>query len=298
MTFGEKIKKLRTEANLTQKDLAEKLNVSFQTVSKYENDTNEPDLQTIKKLAQLFNCSIDYLFSDKVEEDVTTTNDKNNKEEESIPTQTLPVVLAKCVECGKEITDYSDLHNISRKTGMGIVENVAICDDCLAKHHELDKRRDELAKRMKSSSTQSRVSLEKNTLLTFSIIGGVVAFIVALILSIVYFDSNNVGPSIAVAILVPIFSSYTIFATIFCIFSYSYIGEIFESIASWSIRMPGVIFTLDFEGVAFLIVVKIFLAILSFALSVFVFLLAVAVSAFFSIFSFPFIFPKEMKRTF
>ena len=33
MTFGQKIKKLRTESNLTQKDLADKMNVTFQTVS-------------------------------------------------------------------------------------------------------------------------------------------------------------------------------------------------------------------------------------------------------------------------
>lgn len=48
MTFGQKIKKLRTESNLTQKDLADKMNVTFQTVSKWENDTNEPDITNIK----------------------------------------------------------------------------------------------------------------------------------------------------------------------------------------------------------------------------------------------------------
>ncbi len=291
MTFGEKIKKLRTEANLTQKDLAEKLNVSFQTISKYENDTNEPDLQTIKKLAQLFNCSIDYLFSDKNEDEETKEDNKENVD----PVVNLPT-LAKCVECGKEIKDHDDLHNISRNTAPGIVENVSICSSCLARHKELDRKRDELAKRMKSSSTEAKVTLEKKTLLTFSIIGAIVAFIIALVLSIVYFNKDNLAIGITVAIVAPIFSSYTIFATIFCIFSYSYIGEIFESIASWSIRLPGLIFTMDFEGIAWLIAMKILFAILGFMLSVFVFLLAVSVSALFSIFSFPFIFPKEMKR--
>ena len=52
MTFGQKIKKLRTESNLTQKDLADKMNVTFQTVSKWENDTNEPDITNIKELAK------------------------------------------------------------------------------------------------------------------------------------------------------------------------------------------------------------------------------------------------------
>ncbi len=292
MTFGEKIKKLRTDANLTQKDLAEKLNVSFQTVSKYENDTNEPDLQTIKKLAQLFNCSIDYLFSDKVEDE---TNIKENKEEEVVVETSVPV-LAKCVECGKEITEHDDLHSISRNTSPGIVENLSICDDCLKRHKELDRERAELANRMKVSSTTAQVNLERKTLLTFSIIGAVVAFIVALVLAIVYFNKDNVGLGVTVAILAPLFSSYTIFATIFCIFSFSYIGEIFEEIASWSIRLPGIIFTMDLDGLVFLVVMKIVFAIFGFMLSVFVFLLAVAVSALLSIFSFPFIFPREMKR--
>ena len=44
MTFGQKIKPLRTKSNLTQKELAEKMNVTFQTISKWESDTNEPDL--------------------------------------------------------------------------------------------------------------------------------------------------------------------------------------------------------------------------------------------------------------
>ena len=43
MTFGQKLKKLRTEKNLTQKDLADQLHVTFQTVSKWESDINEPD---------------------------------------------------------------------------------------------------------------------------------------------------------------------------------------------------------------------------------------------------------------
>lgn len=48
MTLGQKIKKFRNEKKLTQKDIAEQLNVSFQTVSKWENDENEPDIYTLK----------------------------------------------------------------------------------------------------------------------------------------------------------------------------------------------------------------------------------------------------------
>ena len=49
MTLGQKIKKLRIEKNLTQKDLADRLYVTFQTVSKWENDENEPGVKNEKK---------------------------------------------------------------------------------------------------------------------------------------------------------------------------------------------------------------------------------------------------------
>ena len=61
MTLGQKIKKLRTEKGLTQKDLADQLHVTFQTVSKWESGTNEPDIATLKELSKFFGCSFDFL---------------------------------------------------------------------------------------------------------------------------------------------------------------------------------------------------------------------------------------------
>jgi transcriptional regulator with XRE-family HTH domain len=52
MTLGQKLKKLRIEKGLTQKDLADQLHVTFQTISKWEGDTNEPDFSTLKELAK------------------------------------------------------------------------------------------------------------------------------------------------------------------------------------------------------------------------------------------------------
>jgi repressor LexA len=55
------IKDLRKIHDISQNDLAEKLNISQQTVSSYENGTREPDISTLKQLALIFNVSIDYL---------------------------------------------------------------------------------------------------------------------------------------------------------------------------------------------------------------------------------------------
>lgn len=61
MTLGEKIYKLRTEKNLSQGDLSELLEVSRQSVSKWENGAATPDLDKIIKLSEIFGITIDEL---------------------------------------------------------------------------------------------------------------------------------------------------------------------------------------------------------------------------------------------
>ena len=67
MTFGKKLSSLRKQANLTQTDLAEKLNVSRQAVTKWENGSGLPDLDNIKKISSIFNVSVDELLDYKIE---------------------------------------------------------------------------------------------------------------------------------------------------------------------------------------------------------------------------------------
>lgn len=58
MKIGDRLKELRIKHNLTQDQLAEKLFVARQTVSKWELGVNEPDIETLQKLAQLFDVSV------------------------------------------------------------------------------------------------------------------------------------------------------------------------------------------------------------------------------------------------
>ncbi len=57
-----KIKELREECRITQKELAEKLNNVQRNVSNWENGTSEPDCETIVKIADIFGVSLDELF--------------------------------------------------------------------------------------------------------------------------------------------------------------------------------------------------------------------------------------------
>lgn len=54
MTYGQKITQLRKNANMTQAQLGDALNVSAQAVSKWEHNLAEPDLSTIKKISYIF----------------------------------------------------------------------------------------------------------------------------------------------------------------------------------------------------------------------------------------------------
>ena len=67
MTLGDKLAKLRKENNYTQEQLAEILEVSRQTISKWESDTTYPETGKLIRLCQLFGCSTDYLLLDEIE---------------------------------------------------------------------------------------------------------------------------------------------------------------------------------------------------------------------------------------
>ena len=59
MEIGNKINQLRKLSGMTQEQLAEKLNVSRQTISKWESDSTSPDLESIVKISRIFHVSLD-----------------------------------------------------------------------------------------------------------------------------------------------------------------------------------------------------------------------------------------------
>lgn len=73
-TMGQIIRRLRKERNLTQDELAEQLGVTFQAISKWENDTGMPDISHIIPLATVFNVSTDVLFGICGRNDVEEVN--------------------------------------------------------------------------------------------------------------------------------------------------------------------------------------------------------------------------------
>lgn len=67
MDLGNKILNLRKSINMTQEQLANKLNVTRQTISKWELNETTPDIKQAKELSKIFNVSLDELLDNNIE---------------------------------------------------------------------------------------------------------------------------------------------------------------------------------------------------------------------------------------
>lgn len=89
MNFGEKLYELRKEKKLSQEEVADKLNVTRQTVSKWETNQSTPDFDKVLPLCELFGISADELLSGNKKEE-NNTQKKTRKveiEEEKTPSK-------------------------------------------------------------------------------------------------------------------------------------------------------------------------------------------------------------------
>lgn len=316
MKFGQKIKKLRTEAGLTQKGLAEKMNVSFQTISKWESGLNEPDIANIKELCKIFDCSFEYLLNDdldekeekkieiveKKEEPQQVEEKKEEPKEEEKP-QNVPAInkdgkkqIATCSRCGQPLFPGDQINIVKTNTPNGETKVVRICEKCYKKfnydskettkiiHAPTSKKKNTIAVQ-KAKPTLTKEEKEEKNVLTWAIIVAILGLVGTLIACIVRYQDVGLGWTIALPIIV----GYVLLADIYCIFSASWIGEVFLDVASWTIRMPGIIFSFSLDGLKFLIMMKLLFALIGFLIGVGALLLAIAISSVLSVFSFPFV---------
>lgn len=101
MTLGEKISSLRGAANISQGDLAEKLNVSRQSISKWETDASVPDLDKLILLSDLFGITLDELVrSDEVHQTTTQSVPTASLDHEPVQPQ---IIIQKSVSTQKVI---------------------------------------------------------------------------------------------------------------------------------------------------------------------------------------------------
>ena len=79
---GNKLKRLRENKNLLQKELANIIGISLSSISMYERGERQPDNETLKKFSKFFNVSIDYLLDNEIKDE--TSIDDEMKEIDTI----------------------------------------------------------------------------------------------------------------------------------------------------------------------------------------------------------------------
>ena len=84
LELGTKIRQLRKFSGMTQEQLAEKLHVSRQALSKWENDTSLPDLESVIKISRLFQISLEELLLEEKHVEENRIQETKNTEE-SLP---------------------------------------------------------------------------------------------------------------------------------------------------------------------------------------------------------------------
>ena len=279
--IGEKLKSLRNEKKMTQKDLAEQLNVSAQAVSRWENDDVEPSLETLGQLATIFNVSVDELFGKEPPEKRQAAQEAVvpaaapeqtaaavRAEVQKVMTEQRPV-LAVCEDCNKPLYDGKDIVRERHSEGGSTVR----CVRCNAKHQMRQHK-----------FSLDELQEERRRAWIWSTVAAIALFIISL------FVALGPGEKHPLYILVGFGCALALFAFLSCCFlDNTFVGEMWCSIAHWGfVDMPGVIFELDFDGIVFLIAVKILFAILGFLLATASVIFATAVGLVVGIFAFPF----------
>ena len=112
--LGGMISSLRKEKNMTQNDLAEKMNVTDKAVSKWERNLSCPDVNSIPKLAEILGISVEELLN-------AQTKQENSKVEDIINTTLIGVGLAMgiCIIV-TSILKQIDINNAITMLGIGV----------------------------------------------------------------------------------------------------------------------------------------------------------------------------------
>lgn len=124
MLFNEKLRKLRGEYNLTQEELAEKLDVSRQAITKWESGEGTPDVENLKQLAILFNTTLDDLIMEDKKVEVPARRYRYEEEIEIDHSKHFDVKLIK-------IGEISIFKNPEEKVKLEVLSDTAKPEESL-----------------------------------------------------------------------------------------------------------------------------------------------------------------------
>lgn len=246
MTLGEKIRHHRTLANLTQKDFADKVNVTAQAVSRWEQDIVEPSIQTLKRMSEIFSVSLDEFLSNSLQP---------KQQESQVQAPSTPIIIQQisqdkvdnrrtigvCEHCNRPILEGEIIHRHS--IGSRNPRNLVLCESCDQKR-KLSIRNENLKRTKKNRFWGFFWGLLFSAPFLYGSFQGVIS-------GSLTFEASLTGLGLAY-LLFSFFFTYTM--------KNNFIHSFFWEITSWGfVRLPGVIFSFDIDGLLFLITAKIIL---------------------------------------
>lgn len=256
--YGKIICKLRKEHNMTQAELGAKLNVTYQAISKWENDQSQPDFSTMVRIAEIFNVPLTvFQLADSDEKPEQPT-------EESKP---VDEVIGHCTSCGTVI----------HKSDLGERYPKMLCKTCAT-----EKARQKKAEQEKQAALQfERIAMAQKRKNRGLIWGAVVAAVVLIVGIIILIVNKSKAINYLYVVLGDIFV-FTFVSQLFwdgfiletCMFGGKLIGT------------PGVIFEFSLDGFIFLVAMKILFAVLRMLVFLITFLATALFAMICSIFTF------------
>lgn len=143
MKFEEKMMLLRKKSMLSQEQLAEKLDVTRQTVSKWELGQSKPDMDKLTAMSKLFNVSIDVLTNDDeiIDSDTSVKNEEKSKQGGSVVKRKYVLYILIAILIAASTTLAVRIGNsIKAENEKRAQEEQAIKDDIKRRQEEIDKK--------------------------------------------------------------------------------------------------------------------------------------------------------------
>ena len=298
MTLGKKLSCYRKLAGMTQQQLGAHLNLSAQAISKWEKDLTEPDLSTLRALAELYKVTVDELLDPEggfpdamaLNPDAEPVEEEQEIEEATAPAAP-PQTLGFCKRCGVVVTEEN----------VGSTEPVVLCKKCeqaraeeeaaAERKKKLDaamaqKRRDMEQKQAAAEKAARQQKLRRHRNWSFVVAG--LAASLFLTFCIIGLTGGFSFGMLAFSVV----GTYVVFSYVCCLFYDCFIQSVLLDWAFKSIQWPGLIFTFDVDGIIWLIGMKILFFVLGLLFGFF----TTAIGIIIGLVCAPFVFPFQMRK--
>lgn len=273
MTLGKRLSTFRKLAGLTQQQLSEKLSLSPQAISKWENDLSEPDIATLRALANLYEVSLGELvdLQGGFPDPLGDSQDAPAEQAAINDTASMRVMLN---------SDNPESAPFGTSTSVATDDIATKVADELENREKTRKKKEEAER--KDAEHKRRGVIMTKSLIWAIVVGSIVAVVLAVLSGMAIIEDYDTGK-----LFVAIGFTYAFSAFAFCMFFDTWVKDVFLWFSTKVISFPGLIFEWSIDGFIWLIGMKLLFALIGFLFGVLMFILGVVVASVVAMFVFP-----------